>query len=130
MGKWRDILGWNDIQLSELRYIGYVYLKEGQYETARRLYEGLVLIDPTNDYDMRTLGAIYLLMNQYTKAIEVLHKALEISPSNAGAQLNLAKAYLYKGDKIKGLGDAKKLMSSPDKSIANDAEAMVLAYNG
>ncbi|MEI6531538.1 MAG: tetratricopeptide repeat protein [Chlamydiota bacterium] len=130
MSKWQDMLGWDSVQLSELRYIGYVYLKEGQYETAKQLYEGLVLLDPNNDYDWRTLGALYLFMNQYPKAIEVLNKALEINPANPGAQLNLAKAYLYQGDRIRGLGDAKKLMSSLDKDIARDAEALVMAYNG
>ena len=130
MGRWQDILGWDNAQLRELRYIGYIYLKEGQYETARHLYEGLVLLDPNNDYDWRTLGALYLYMNQYPKAIEVLNKALELSPANPGAQLNLAKAYIYQGDRVKGIRDAKKLISSLNKEVALDAEALVMAYEG
>lgn len=129
MVNWKDILGWGDLQLNELRFIGYIYLKEGQYEKARRFFNGLVLLEPGNAYDWRTLGAIYLFMNNFAKAIETLSKALELDPSHAGAQINLAKAYLYNGEREKGLEDAKKLTASPDKDVASDAEALILAYS-
>lgn len=129
MANWKDILGWGDVQLNELRFIGYIYLKEGQYEKARRFFDGLVLLEPESSYDWRTLGAIYLLMNNFPKAIATLTKALELDPSNAGAQINLTKAYFYNGEREKGLEDAKKLTASSDKSVANDAEALILAYS-
>jgi tetratricopeptide (TPR) repeat protein len=126
---WRDVLGWGDIQLNELRFIGYIYLKEGQFEMARRFFEGLVLVEPDSAYDWRTLGAVYILLNNFPKAIEVLTKALQMEPGHAGAQLNLAKAYLYNGEREKGLEDVKKLTGNPDVPIANDAEALLLAYS-
>lgn len=129
MVNWADVLGWKELQLNDLRFTAYIFLKEGQYETARRFFEGLVLLDPTNAYDWRTLGAIYLLMNNFDKAIETLNKAIEIDPQNGGAQLNLAKAYIYKGEREKGLEDAQKLTAFKDKVVASDAEALVLAYS-
>jgi tetratricopeptide (TPR) repeat protein len=126
---WCDILGWKAEHLQELRIAGYTYLKEGKYETAKIFFEALVIIDPTNAYDCRTLGALYLLMGNLVGAIEILNKALELDPSHLGARLNRTKALLFLGNLREGLEEARNLMTCSDTTIADDAEALIMAYN-
>ena len=129
MINWCDVLGWNEDHLSELRFLGYLYVKEARYEEARQFFEGLALLDQRGTYDLRMLGAIYLLKKDYPKSIEILTSVLEKEPDHMGAQLNLAKARLYQGEREAGLALLKKLQSCPQKNIAGDAEALVLAYS-
>ncbi len=92
---WREILGWSDDQLDELRISGFAFLREGQYQKALLFFEALILLDPKSAYDHQTLGALYLQMNQNDKALRTLNRALEIDPSNEPALLNKPKHFLH-----------------------------------
>ncbi len=124
---WCDVLGFQETHLDEIRYIAWTYLKEGKLEEAKRFFEGLIVLEPSNGYNWRTLGAIFLLQGDYNKAIEHCKKSLELEPNEESVQLNLAKAMLYLGQRDAGLDIAKKLSQGTNR-IADDAGALVLAY--
>jgi tetratricopeptide (TPR) repeat protein len=126
---WCDILGWNANHLSELRATGYSFLKEGKYDQAKIYFEALVVLDPSSVYDIQTLGALHLLMGNLAEAIETLDKALVLNPDHAGSRLNRAKALLYIGKVPEGLEAARELIHCPQQDIANDAQALILAYS-
>lgn len=126
---WRDILGWKEDHLQELRIAGYTYLKEGKNDVAKIYFEALTVLDPENAYDSRTLGALYLIMGNFSGALKTLDRALQLDPSHLGARLNRTKALLFLGNIQEGLEEATRLTSCGDPIISNDAEALILAYS-
>ncbi|MEZ5314964.1 MAG: tetratricopeptide repeat protein [Chlamydiales bacterium] len=125
---WRSILGWTDEQIEELRFAGFSFLREGQYNKALLFFEALVIIDPSNTYDMQTLGALHLQMSNGKKAIEILNRALLLDPSHELTQLNKVKALLLSSEKNQAFALAKELEKSQDLTIANDVSALLTTY--
>jgi tetratricopeptide (TPR) repeat protein len=125
---WSDVLGWGPTHLQELRFSGYTYLKEGKFDIARIFFEALVVVDPKNPFDLRMLGAIFLLLGDSSKALNFLDQSLTLEPTHFGARLNKAKALLYLGKIPEGLKAAGELVNCQEIDVANDAQALLLAY--
>ena len=125
---WREILGWTNDQLEELRFSGFSFLREGHYQKALLFFEALVVLDPESAYDAQTLGALYLQMGNGGKALKFLNQALTIDPVHEPTLLNKAKALLSTNQRAEALPLVKKLEKSLDPAIAGDAIALVSAY--
>ncbi|MDR3624961.1 MAG: tetratricopeptide repeat protein [Chlamydiales bacterium] len=125
---WCDVLGWGPMHLQELRFSGFTYFKEGKYEIAKIFFDALTVLDPENAYDRRVLGATYMLLGDHNKAIKVLEEAIQLDSTHLGAQINRTKALFFLGNIQEGLESAQKLIHCSDKDIANDAQALILAY--
>jgi tetratricopeptide (TPR) repeat protein len=125
---WRDILGWTNDQLEELRFSGFSFLREGHYQKALIFFEALVILDPESAYDAQTLGALYLQMGQNEKAIKLLNQALELEPNHEPTLLNKAKALLGARQNIEALAIAARLEQSSDPTISGDASAIRSSY--
>lgn len=126
---WREVLGWNEEHLEDMRYLGYAYLRQGKYEIAVSFFEALAALDPNSSYDAQTLGALYLQINEPTKALKFFDKALMLEADHAPTLLNLTKALFMLGKHEEGLKLANILKNEPDPSIANVAKALILAYS-
>jgi predicted Zn-dependent protease len=126
---WMEVLKWTEEQLEDLRYTGFAYLRQGKYDIAVPFFEALIVLDPNNSYDVQMLGAIYLQLNQPDRAIPYLNRALEIEVHRAPVLINLSKALLMIGRTKEGLELANALQKDRDRSIANTARALVLAYS-
>ncbi|NGX60647.1 MAG: hypothetical protein K940chlam9_00113 [Chlamydiae bacterium] len=131
MGKvnWKEILGWGDEQLAELRLAGFSFLRQGHYEKALLFFEGLVVLDPKSAYDIQTLGALYLQMGKGLKALSALNQALTLDPKHEPTLLNKSKALLQLHRKQEALALANVLKMSKDPTIMDDAIALMLAYS-
>lgn len=125
---WKEVLGWSDEHLEDLRYTGYAYIRQGKYDMALPFFEALDVVNTDNSYDAQTLGAIYLQLNQAGKALKCFDKALKLDADHAPTLLNLAKALFMLGKKEEGLKLANILKNEPDPAIANIAKALILAY--
>jgi tetratricopeptide (TPR) repeat protein len=125
---WREILGWTDDQLEELRFSGFSFLREGHYQKALLFFEALVILDPQSAYDAQTLGGLYLQMGENQKALKALNQALQIEPIHEPTLLNKAKALFAVNQSAEALQLIKKLERSSDPTIANDAAALYIAY--
>jgi tetratricopeptide (TPR) repeat protein len=125
---WREILGWTNDQLEELRFSGFSFLREGHYQKALLFFEALVILDPDSAYDAQTLGALYLQMGNGPKALKYLDQALILDPIHEPTLLNKAKALLSNNRRAEALTLVKKLEKSSDQTIAGDAAALVSAY--
>ena len=125
---WKGLLGWSELELDDLRFVGYSYLRDGLYDTALTFFSALVEIDPQNPYDYQMLGALHLQRGNGMQALEALERALQIDPTQLGAQLNRAKALLLLGYKRQGLLAAKELETCLEPEIATQASALLLAY--
>jgi tetratricopeptide (TPR) repeat protein len=126
--EWLDLLGWTKEELNDLRFVGYSYIRQGQYEIAMKFFEGLCILNPNSSYDHQTLAAIHLELGDNLKALNYIDKALAIDPTHAPTLLNKAKALLLLGYQKQGLWQANELKSNKDLKIANSAEALILAY--
>ncbi len=126
---WKEILGWTDEQLDELRFAGYSYFREGHYETAVSFFEALIVINPSYVYDLQALGGIYLQMNASEKALKILNDALALDPAHEPTLLNKVKALIALDQKSEALNLAQLLKKSPVSRIADDATALIMAYS-
>lgn len=126
---WKEILGWNEQQLDELRLSGFSFLREGKYDKALLFFQTLVILDPKNSYDAQTLGALYLQMGEKENAFKTLSQALVLDPSHEPTLLNQTKALLLLDRKAEAFRIAAQLQKSKDPHIAGDAAALLAAYH-
>jgi tetratricopeptide (TPR) repeat protein len=125
---WLDLLGWTEDEIESLRYVGYSYIKQGDYATAITLFKALLILTENNAYDFQTLGAIYLEKGEPLQALNYLEKALKIDPLNTATLLNRAKALFLLGYKKQGKKECQSLSLNKDKNIANEASALLLSF--
>ena len=125
---WLEVLGWGTDQLEDLRLVGFSYIKQGQYDIALRFFEALDVLSE-NPYDQQTLGALYLQKGQNLQALNILEKSLKADPTHVPSLLNRAKAMLALGYRRQGVAAAQGLLQNPDPVIANQASALILAYD-
>lgn len=121
---WLDILGWNDTQINDLRFVGFSYIKQGKYEIARTLFEGLAVVTDNNPYDVRTLGALHLQLGQNLVALNYLERALTLDPNHASTKLNRIKALFALGYRTQASEQLSEILSHQDPLIASQAQAL------
>ena len=126
--KWRDILGWGQAEIVDLRHAAYAYIKQGVYDVALTFFDALRILDPSSPYDLQTLGALHLQMGNGLEALDYLEQALKLEPTHLPTQLNRAKALFMLGYKKQGLSLAQELEKSELPAIASQAAALILAY--
>jgi tetratricopeptide (TPR) repeat protein len=127
--EWLSILGWGTEELEDLRFVGYSYIKQGKYDIATTFFEALVILDPHSAYDLQTLGALFLQRGNNLMALNYIEKALRLDPAHVPTLLNRTKALFALGYKRQGQLQAKALQKNPDTDIANQADALLLAYS-
>ncbi|MCH9617882.1 MAG: hypothetical protein SP1CHLAM9_12070 [Chlamydiia bacterium] len=125
---WLELLGWKEEDLSDLRFVGYSYIKQGHYETALKFFEALVVLSPDSAYDHQTLGAIYLEMGDNNRALKCIDDALMIDPTHEETLLNRTKALFLLGYTERAKTLALQLTKAKNKALANNAQALLLAY--
>jgi tetratricopeptide (TPR) repeat protein len=128
--QWVDLLGWTKEELNDLRFVGYSYIRQGQYEIAKKFFEGLCVLNPESAYDLQTLAAIHLELGDNLKALNYIDKSLAVDPNHAPTLLNKAKALILLGYQKQGLLQAAELKKNKDLKVASQAEALILAYEG
>lgn len=126
---WLEILGWNAEELEDIRFAGFAYIKQGQYEIATSFFEALAILTPLNTYNLQTLGALYLQQGNNLAAFNYLEKAIKLDPTHAPTLLNRAKVLFSLGYKKQALMQAKILEKSSEQDIANEAQALVMAHS-
>jgi len=126
---WLSILGWNTAELEDLRFVGYSYIKQGKYDIAKNFFEALIILSPNTAYDLQTLGALYLQQGNNLMALNYIEKALKLEPNHSPTLLNRTKTLFALGYRKQGLAQAGALSRHPDEHVANQAQALLLAYS-
>lgn len=124
---WTDVLGWGKEELDDLRYVAYSYIKQGVYDVALTFFNALAILTPQTAYDLQTIGALHLQLGNGLKALDHLDRALKLDPTHLPTQLNRAKALLALGYKQQAITQALLIEKQGDKSIAEQASAIILA---
>ena len=125
---WKEVLGWKNEELDDLRFVAYSYIKQGVYDVALTFFDALSVLTPPTVYDLQTLGALHLQMGNGLKALDYLDRALKADPAHAQSQLNRAKTLFMLGYKRQGLMQAMELEKSSDPDISSAASALILSY--
>lgn len=126
---WFQILGWSTEEIEDLRFVGYSYIKQGHYQTAKVFFDAIVVLLPDSAYDLQTLGAIYLQLGNNLMALNYIEKALKIEPHHEPTLLNRIKALFGLGYKKQALLGAAQLKKSATPTVAGQAEALILAFS-
>lgn len=125
---WQKILDFTEEDIQTLRCIGYSYMKQGHYQTAKLIFESLLIISNEQEYDLQILGAIHLELNNNKEALQYLEQALKKNPDHAPTLLNRTKALLLSGYKSSGIQLARRLEKNSNPIISSQASALLLAY--
>ncbi len=126
---WLEVLGWDENELDDLRFVGFSYIKQGKYDIARTFYEALVVLSKNAAYDLQTLGALHLQQGDNLSALNYLEQAIKAEPLHQPTLLNRVKALFLLGYKRQAFEQAQWLVTNAEKEIANQASALIMAYS-
>ncbi len=126
--QWKEVLGWSEKEIDDFRIVGYTYIKQGKYETALKIFDALVILNPKSSYDLRTLGALYLQMNNHLLALNYIEQALKVDPRHYPTLLNRTKSLYALGYRKQAQAQARQLQLCPDPLIQSQATSLLLAH--
>lgn len=124
----REIKKYSDDELSAIAHMGYFFLMQGKYGEARTLFEGLVAVDPRNDYYYRALGVIFQRLGEDDRAIKQFAYAIKLNPGSPHAYVNRAEISIAQGDMHLAERDlrwALERMGSKDEQLSKKAWALL-----
>ena len=79
------------------------YADHGRVDEARRLLEGLQVLEPGNSYLHTALGCVLLRLSAEAEALEQFDEALRLDPRDAAAHTYAGEIRLRRGDEATGL---------------------------
>lgn len=126
---WLGLLGWDNDQLNDIRFVGFSYIQQGKYAIATKFFEALTTLKDDEAYDLQTLGALYLETGNNLSALNYLEKALKIEPDHDPTLLNKVKALFQLGYKKQALEQVRLLQQSANKAVSAQAQALKLSYS-
>ena len=124
----KEIKGYTDDELYAIAHTGYFFLMQGKNAEARTLFEGLVAIDPKNDYYYRALGVIFHKMGDAERAIKQFSYAIQVNPRASPAYVNRAEVYVSLGRSAEAGSDLRKaleVITPREPQLARKARALL-----
>lgn len=128
----REALNITPEEFMEMGRIGAMYYEQGKYDSARKIFEGLVELDPTSADAHAALGGLFTQIEEDDKALVHLKKAIEIQPEQIAPYVNLGEVYLRKHnleESVANLKIAVELDPKEQDGGANRARAMLLGLH-
>ena len=124
----KELKGYTDDELYAIAHTGYFFLMQGKNNEAKTLFEGLVAIDPRNDYYYRALGVIFHKLGDAERALKQFGYAIRVQPRGASAYVNRAEVYIATSRYQEAAADLRKAlehMGPRDASLARKARALL-----
>lgn len=85
--------GWTSEEIYLLADRGYALYRQGRYEEAAVIFEGLTALDPMNSYCRTALAAVCLALGHAQRAINELTFLLNRNPADHDARARRGEAY-------------------------------------
>jgi tetratricopeptide (TPR) repeat protein len=126
---WMEILGWDENNLEDIRFVGYSYLKEGKYEIATNFFKALNVLSPNSWYDLQALGNLFLQQGQSLEALNYIDQSLKLNPRHAPTLLNRVKALFLLGYNKQAISQAQILLRCKNRTVASQAKALISSYS-
>lgn len=112
--------------------IGTMFFQLGNKNKARKIFEGLVEMNPESAEAHSALGGVLVSMNAHEQAARHLRKAVEINPQLIAPYVNLAEIYLVEAkfsEAVETLNKAISLDADHKSYAANRARMLILGIN-
>lgn len=112
--------------------IGTMFFQLGNKNKARKIFEGLVEMNPESAEAHSALGGVLVSMNAHQQAMPHLMKAIEINPQMVAPYVNLAEIFLVEAkftEAIEKLEKAISLDADHMSYAANRARMLILGIN-
>lgn len=122
-----EIKGYSAEELFYIAQHGYTLFLNGKIQDAQTVFEGLVAIDPRNDYYYRALGVVYHRRGDAERALRQFTNALKVSPSSVAAYVNRAEVHISRRDFEAALEDLDRgirVSRTSDDPITRKARAL------
>lgn len=126
--KFAELFDFDSKQAAALILTGHQLLNQGRLEDAKRIFEGLAVLDGRNPYIHGILGSIYQKQGNYSIALARYTMALNIFPDDMNSLLNRGEIFLKLGKFSEAAADFKKIIDlDPDQKnpAANRARLLV-----
>lgn len=128
----KELKEYSDGELFAVARIAYYFMMQGKTDEARVLFEGLVAIDPRNDYYYRALGTIFQKIGDNERAIRQFGYAIHINAASALSYVNRAEVYILLERYEEAAADLRKALentNSKDQSLARKIWALYRVVN-
>ena len=115
-------------QIAALLMAGHTLFSQGQFEDAKKIFEGLAALDGKNPYVHGILGAIYQRQEKYDVALARYSIALNIYPKDINSWTNRGEIFLKCGKFKEAAADFKMAIELDPESknpSANRARLLV-----
>lgn len=101
----QDLKGYTPEELYAISQQGYTLFLNGKVRDAQIVFEGLVAVDPKNDYYYRALGVVYHRQGDAERAIRQFTHAITVAPRSPAAYVNRAEVHIARRDAANALKD-------------------------
>jgi len=129
----KDLKGYTDDELFAIAHTGYFFLMQGKNQEARTLFEGLVAIDPRNDYYYRALGVIFHKLGDADRAVRQFGYAIKVNSRSPAAYVNRAEVYLTQDLNQEAAQDLQRALQCAgrnDGALSRKARALLGVVRG
>lgn len=124
----RELKGYSSEELHCISQLGYTLFLNGKVRDARIVFEGLVAVDPKNEYYYRALGVVYHREGDPERALRQFGHAITVSGRRSvAAYVNRAEVHIARRDHERALADlddALQLARDPREPLARKARAL------
>ncbi len=122
----KDLKGYSSEELYHVAQHGYTLYLNGKFRDAQVIFEGLVAIDPRNDYYYRALGVVYHRRGDAERAIRQFSHAVKVNPRSPSAYVNRAEVHISRRDYPSALQDLERALRSggPNHPVVRKAGAL------
>jgi type III secretion system low calcium response chaperone LcrH/SycD len=123
----QELKGYSPEELYQIAQHGYTLFLNGKVQDAQTVFEGLVAVDPRNEYYYRALGVVYHRRGDAERAIRQFTHALTVAPRSPAAFVNRAEVHISRRDFERALADLNEAMRvgrDPGDPIYRKASAL------
>jgi tetratricopeptide (TPR) repeat protein len=126
--RFTQIFGLDANHIASLLLCGHNFLMQGRLDDAKKIFEGLTVLDPDDPYLHTALGSIYQQQNNYEVAIQQYSRALQLFPEDISALTNRGEIHLTLGRFEEAAADLKKAIQlDPHRKKSSSNRARFLA---
>lgn len=104
-------------QVTEVAVEGHGYFERGDLDTARRIFEHLVALEPSDAFPYTMLGTIFLALGQQDRALALFEAALGVDRKDLAARVYRGEVRLHRGRYKLAIDDLQRAL---DIGEAND----------
>ncbi len=122
-----ELKGYTADELYAISQHGYTLFLNGKLGDARVVFEGLVALEPRNDYFYRALGVIYYSQGDPDRALRQFTHAITVAPRTANGYVNRAEVHIAKRDFESARSDLSRAIQvgwSQNEPIVRKASAL------